>query len=43
MVYWSDVQERQIYRAPLDGSYQEVFMNITQGLGFVEGKIVTMI
>ena len=41
-VFWSDVRERQIYRSNLDGSDVTVLLNITQGLGFVEGETLKL-
>ena len=41
-VFWSDVRERQIYRSNLDGSDVSVLLNITQGLGFVEGETLKL-
>ena len=37
-VYWSDLQERNIQRARLDGSDHQVVLNISHGIGFVDGR-----
>ncbi len=38
MVYWSDVNERTIHRAHLNGSNHQIFMNYNHSLGIVDGK-----
>ena len=37
-VYWSDVHERTVHRAKLDGSQHEVFLNYNHSLGIVDGE-----
>lgn len=37
MVYWSDVHERTVHRAKLDGTQHEVFLNYNHSLGIVDG------
>ena len=37
-VYWGDEQEKSIYRGNLDGSRRSVFLNATDGIGYVEGQ-----
>ena len=37
-VYWSDVHERTVHRANLDGSGHEVFLSNNHSLGIVDGK-----
>lgn len=37
-VYWSDVRERVIYRAHLDGTNKTVFLDSTRGIGIVDGN-----
>ncbi|KAK3580303.1 hypothetical protein CHS0354_003537 [Potamilus streckersoni] len=37
MVYWSDLKDKCVYRAPLNGSYKEVVLSSTDGVGTVHG------
>ena len=37
-VYWSDVHERTVHRAKLDGTEHEVFLNYNHSLGIVDGE-----
>ncbi|KAL3858988.1 hypothetical protein ACJMK2_009232, partial [Sinanodonta woodiana] len=37
MVYWSDLKDKCVYRAPLNGSYREVVLSTIDGVGAVHG------
>ena len=39
VVYWSDVKERSIYRVHLYGYNLEVFLNVSSGIGSVDGEL----
>ena len=39
-VYWSDVKERKIMSASVNSSDKQTLLDATQGLGFVEGKLM---
>ena len=39
VVYWSDVKERRIYRVHLYGYNLEVFLNVSSGIGSVDGEL----
>ena len=39
MVYWSDVSEKTIHKANLDGSKHSIFLGKLHGLGVVDGKL----
>ncbi len=38
MVYWSDVHERSVHRANIDGTKHQIFLNYNHSLGVVDGK-----